>query len=310
MPARPAEEMALPPATLAICSRNRPALLLQTIESVLQCDELPDEILVIDQSDRPHPVLPTLAPPGTCRLRYVWTDVVGVSPARNRAVQDSQHDAIVLIDDDMIAAPDWWGAIVRALVQAGPDSIVTGRVLPGQPETEGGFVPSTRTEITPAIYQGTIDRDVLYTNNMALWRGIVGKVGLFDERLGPGTRFPAAEDNDFAFRLLQAGGRIVYAPEAVLYHRAWRTRRQCLALNWSYGYGQGAFYAKHTRSHGTIRRRLVSDILYYVLGFPLRWWRSGSEGLASAAFGIAVACGACHWVLKYGFVRHEGRAPA
>jgi GT2 family glycosyltransferase len=74
---------------------------------------------------------------------------------------------------------------------------------------------------------------------------VFDKVGLFDERLGPGTSFPAAEDNDLGYRLLEQGYCICYVPEAVVYHRAWRSERESLSLEWRYGVGRGAYYAKH-----------------------------------------------------------------
>ena len=82
---------------------------------------------------------------------------------------------------------------------------------------------------------------------MALWRETFAEMGPFDERLGPGSRFRNAEDNDYCYRLLAAGYRILYEPRAVLHHLAWRTQREYLPLRWDYGYGQGAFLAKHAR---------------------------------------------------------------
>ena len=97
------------------------------------------------------------------------------------------------------------------------------------------------------VYHGRIYKDVLYSGNMALYRTAIDEVGNFDECLGPGTHFPAAEDNDLGFRLLEAGYCIRYVPEAILYHHAWRSQSQVLQLRWAYARGQGAFYAKHLR---------------------------------------------------------------
>jgi hypothetical protein len=81
---------------------------------------------------------------------------------------------------------------------------------------------------------------------MALYRSAVEAAGAYDERLGPGTtRFPASEDNDFAYRLLDAGYAIHYEPSAIVYHRAWRPQSDFLRLKWRYGRGQGGFYGKH-----------------------------------------------------------------
>ena len=80
---------------------------------------------------------------------------------------------------------------------------------------------------------------------MAMYRSAIDCIGGFDERLGPGTCFPAAEDNDLGFRLLEAGFHIIYDPASVLYHRSWRTEKDYLPLRWGYGRGQGAYYARY-----------------------------------------------------------------
>ena len=80
---------------------------------------------------------------------------------------------------------------------------------------------------------------------MATYRSAIDCIGGFDERLGPGTCFPAAEDNDLGFRLLEAGFHIIYDPASVLYHRSWRTEKDYLPLRWGYGRGQGAYYARY-----------------------------------------------------------------
>src|SRR5205823_6583384 len=94
------------------------------------------------------------------------------------------------------------------------------------------------------------------------------RVGDFDDDLGPGARFPASEDSDLGFRLLEAGYHIHYIPEAVLYHRAWRSNSDYLPLRWSYGVGRGAFYAKHLRLDDRyIMRRMIRDVRIHALGF-------------------------------------------
>ena len=72
------------------------------------------------------------------------------------------------------------------------------------------FVSST----VPAVYEGRIGTDVLAGGHMATFRSLLRTVGGFDERLGPGLNFPAAEDNDLGFRMLETGYRILYVPEA------------------------------------------------------------------------------------------------
>jgi GT2 family glycosyltransferase len=288
----------LPDASLLICSRNRPQMLWETIQSILAGEEIPAEMVIIDQSDAPDPRLSAFQPEQSCTFRYFWSDKKGVSLGRNKAAGEASYPILVFTDDDMLVTPSWFGSLVRSLLTAGPRSVVTGRVLISDEET-GGYAPSSRVDEKAVTYQGRIKRDVLFTNNMSIYRSAFEEISGFDTRLGPGTRFPAAEDNDLAFRLLEAGYCIIYDPFPTLYHRAWRSEKEFLRLHWNYGYGQGAFYAKHFKLRDTFMiRRLLLDIWSYLARFPIRFWRRRSQAYQDLFFVAGTMYGALRWCLQ------------
>ena len=246
--------------SVVIPTRERHRLLAQTVRSVLSGRRRPTEIVIIDQSAARASEIEALAVSGT-RIRYVWSAGRGASRARNDGIGHARHPLIAIIDDDVELDPDWLDALLSALMSRGPRAVVTGRVLPGPTPTGEDYVPSVNVSGLPASYRGRLGKDVLFSNNFAMRREVVDEVGWFDERLGPGARWSNAEDNDFGFRLLEAGYTIHYVPEAVLTHLAWRTPRQLLRLRWSYGRGQGGFYAKHWSARDPhLTRRLLRDL--------------------------------------------------
>jgi GT2 family glycosyltransferase len=263
-----------------VASRNRPDLLADTVASILRGDPRPDEVIVVDQSDRPHPDLAR-----SSGIRYLWTESRGLSRANNLGTRAASHDHLVFTHDDVLVETDWYGLLLGALLRGGPRTVVTGRVLPAEPEREDGFAPSLNTSTIPAVYEGRSARDVIWPMSLALCRPVLEEVGGFDERLGPGTPYPAAEDNDLCRRLLEAGCRIVFDPAAVVYHRAWRPWSEHTSLRYDYGRGQGAFYAKHRDL-----RRLGGDVAGRLLRMGRRGGRSPREeiayvrGLLSAAW--------------------------
>jgi GT2 family glycosyltransferase len=131
---------------------------------------------------------------------------------------------------------------------------------------------------------------------MAIRRSDLAAVGGFDERLGPGTRFPAAEDNDLGLRLLEAGYRIVYDPEAVLYHRTWRAHGERLRVMWNYGRGQGAFFAKHSRLRDPyILRRFVGEVVHGTTAAVRRTWRRRRPPAGDIVYLTGMVWGAFDW---------------
>lgn len=289
----------LPPATLVIPSRNRGEMLVETVRSVLEGDAVPAEILVVDQSEAPNRMLQALAREHEGCVRYLWGPDRGVSKARNRGIRDARHEVLLFVDDDVRVTRTWCRDLVGALVEAGPEAAVTGRVLPEASGDDEGFVPSTIDRPEPAVYSGRIGTDILYSNNMALWRSLVEAVGPFDERLGGGTAFRNAEDNELGFRILEAGFRIHYTPDAVLYHRAWRSKSDYHPLCWSYGYGQGAYYAKHLRLRDTYMLRRFGHDLWQRLLRTLRFLRGQPHrAVGQIVYMAGMVTGGCHWLVS------------
>lgn len=287
----------LPPASLVIPSANRSQLLAETVESVLAGSEVPAEILILDQSASRDLALEALRSP-RCQLRYVWRREPGVSRARNAGVRLARHAWLAFLDDDIRVHSDWFACLLAAAVEAGPRSVITGRVLPEQPATKDGFVPSTITDEQRIEYRGRIGLDILYSNNMMLHRSAFEEVGGFDERLGGGARFPTAEDNDLAHRLLEAGYTIIYAPEPTVVHRAWRSGRDYLPLRWRYARGQGAFYAKNLDLHDRyILRRAVHDLTHNSRRFFRFLRREPRRATGQLVHVAGVASAMAQWLL-------------
>jgi GT2 family glycosyltransferase len=292
--------MTEPSASIIVPTRNRQPFVRELVASILRGDRVPGEIVVIDQSDVADSQLASLRTERECAVVYRPSRARGSSAARNEGIRTARNEILVFADDDVVPTSTWFGALVSALVQAGGRTVVTGRVRAGTPEVGGGFAPSLKTEESGAVYQGRAAANVLWTNNMAMFRAAVDEIGFFDERLGPGTkRFPGGgEDNDFCFRLLEAGYRIVYEPRALVSHRAWRPGRDYVGLRWRYGRGQGGFYAKHLRLRDPyILRRLASHVASCLGEAGRHARREPRLAAGSAAYAAGILTAVADWMV-------------
>ena len=122
-----------PPSSLVICSRNRPKLLFETVESVLRGNHVPTELIIVDQSTDSHPELSILKTERPCEVRYIHSKTAGVGAGRNTGITSSRNELLIFIDDDMFVEPDWFGNLVKAVIKAGPCSVVSGQVLSPSP---------------------------------------------------------------------------------------------------------------------------------------------------------------------------------
>lgn len=304
---RPAPGSPLRPTSLIICTRNRADMLADTVESILAGDTLPSEIVIVDQSDCSAEGHSARWRDRGADIRYVWTSTAGLSRANNVGVATARHDVLVFTHDDVRVAATWFSTLVKALVENGPRCVITGKVPPGEPERPGGFQQTVRVDERRRSWQGRTRAFPLLVLNMALERSAYESVGGFDERLGPGTVFPGAEDVDLGFRLLEAGYRILYEPDAVVYHRAWRAPESYLSIRRDYGMALGGYFGKHLSFRDRWMLRNLVGVLRYRTWHAVRTFSSDarrSQGdLASVA---AILAGVVRWWRLHGLCSSAG----
>lgn len=117
--------------SVAICTRNRAALLERTAIAVLEQNYPKDryELLVVDNGstdDTAH-VAAGLAAGAPVPVRLISEPQLGVSRARNRAAQEAQFEFLAYLDDDTIPARSWLKAFDAAIEEHGA-LVVGGRV--------------------------------------------------------------------------------------------------------------------------------------------------------------------------------------
>jgi GT2 family glycosyltransferase len=239
------------PATVAVCTRDRPDDLGRCLEALMQLPDDGQEILIVDNHPSTDATQDLVARyPG---VRYVCEPRAGLDVARNRALRESRGDVVAFTDDDAIVDPGW----LRALLRHFNDPLVmcvTGVTLPTELETEAQIYFQRAGGLGRGFKRVTYDggshnpHDAWYAGagvNTAVRRDVLAVVGAYDEALDMGTPVGGGGDTDLYRRVLLAGYRIVYEPEALCWHRhrtTWAELRRQLR-----GY-EAAGFAVLTRS--------------------------------------------------------------
>jgi GT2 family glycosyltransferase len=136
------------------------------------------------------------------------------------------------------------------------EAILTGRV---QPEGTGLVLTIVTSDSRETYTKPMVDRDVLFPANMAFPIRLVERIGYLDEH--PSLRL-AGEDNEWAYRALRAEIPIVYDPDVVVAHLAWRDRVLVTEVYRRYARGQGSFYGKYLRRGDPfILQRTLRDLV-------------------------------------------------
>lgn len=238
-----------PSWTVVVCTRDRPELVRRCIESLLPECDASGEIVVVDNAPSTDA---TARITERYNVKYVREPAAGLNRARAAGARAASGDILIYTDDDTIAAPGW----VRALVsefEGARVGAVTGLTMPLEMETEaqelferyGGFVKGfTRrvfdvTAISPAG-AGAAGSGA----SMAFRRELVISRGLFDAELDLGTATITGGDTYALYRVLAAGYRVVYTPDALNWHQHRREHDELHRTMTGYGTGLYAFLTK------------------------------------------------------------------
>ena len=166
--------------------------------------------------------------PYTCQA--IWQTNRGRAAACNTGIRAASGDLLVLLDDDMEPAPHFLAGHLHAHPQPVSEKWDTSQNRSILENGLGvlGAVPIRSTLTAPPIVQyigakfnahlGKLAqpgceigfRD-FYSGNFSILRSIICEVGLFDEKF----TIYGNEDGELALRLMAAGVRLVYSPDAL-----------------------------------------------------------------------------------------------
>lgn len=240
-----APQIRMPTATVVVCTRDRASELAAGLPALAKLVEQGHQVLVVDNcptDDSTNRLVENY--PG---ITYVKEARAGLDIARNRGLVEATGEVVAFIDDDAIPDEGW----LDALLQDFDDpmvAVVTGITLPLELDTQAqawfektngfgrGYERLTFDSATLSVVgTGRVGAGV----NMAIRCSTLREIGLFDEALDGGTPTLSGGDQEFFYRTLARGYRIIYEPKALVWHKH---RREWTALRHTiYGYGVGLY---------------------------------------------------------------------
>lgn len=250
---------------------------------VIVCDDAcqPEARAVVDAAMRAAPAGP--------RLGYVSVHGTrGPAGARNRGWRMARGAVVAFTDDDTVPSPSWLRQGLAALAEHKADA-AGGRIempLPERPtDLERDAAGLCRAEFATA--------------NVFVRRAALERVGGFDERYTMAWR----EDSDLHFRLLEAGFKVVQAPEAVVLHPL-RPMRFAASL----GMQKKIFFDTllYKRHPVLYRQRIRSGLPWFYLGTTAALLAACICALAGA-WRLAAAAGALWLLLSLVFFLRRAR---
>jgi cellulose synthase/poly-beta-1,6-N-acetylglucosamine synthase-like glycosyltransferase len=267
------------------------ALVRQTLSpsryEIVVCDDGPDEATraLVERIADAHRAR-------GLQVRYLpITATQGPAGARNAGWREARGDVIAFTDDDTIADARWLEAGLDAMADDGVCAASGAIVVP---------LPAYPTDYE-ADASG-LERAEFATANAFVKRSALIAVSGFDERFTSAWR----EDSDLQFSLLDAGGRIVRAEEAIVVHPV-RPARWGVSLSQQ---RKSAFEALLYRKHPTFYRQRIAKTP------PIDYYATVAGAVTAIVAGAMrapaiAAIGALIWLaltLRFFALRMRGRS--
>lgn len=245
------------------------------------------------------------------QLRYEHEPVPGISAARNRALEASLgNDLLIFIDDDERPSERWLAHLLEAWTTFGSTAVV-GPVVSSFDVEPSAWVASGNFFTRRSFATGTYV-DVAATNNLLIDLDFVRRTGLrFDLDFG----ISGGDDTMLTRQLRRLGGTIVWCAEAVVTDvvpggrvtRRWVLQRAFSSGNsWSLVAvklmdGRMARAAERLRLTVRGTARFTGGAVRGAAGYALRSPAHQARGLRTAARGAGMLAGA------YGYSYREYR---
>jgi cellulose synthase/poly-beta-1,6-N-acetylglucosamine synthase-like glycosyltransferase len=235
--------LVLPYVSVIVAVRDGERTIGACVDSLLALDYPSErvELLAVDNGSRDgtRRILETYRG----RLRIADERVRGPGAARNRGLLEAAHPVVAFTDADCRVDPAWLRHLVAPLRDESV-GIAGGRILAIDPAN-----PIERFGETLHDHQRAMTHfrpPYAITMNWASRLGVLREQGLFD------PSFLRGEDSELSFRLFSAGYRLVYVPEAIVFHHHRSTRRGLLRAGFQSGVWSVAIHRKHHAAMGTL----------------------------------------------------------
>lgn len=225
--------------TAIIPTLNRPKPLEELLRSILANTRVPEETIVVDQSDSEdtaalvREIGPAFEAVGAS-LEYYWRRQKSLTAARNHGVAQARGDLISFFDDDLILSREYFEAVESIFVANPEVKGVQGFIVN---DSKRGRVSNLARKfffadhvgkefrIIPSFHAQVMDPDLVrrmrvvhsdFLNGVSTYRRDVFERFSFDEKL---TKYSLGEDRDFSYRVgKEYPGSLVVAGNAEVIH--------------------------------------------------------------------------------------------
>ena len=247
---------------IAICTFRRNSV-FDTLDSIAAQSAVGDVALSIIVADNDHEALLADKLGAASKrlgvaIRYIHAPACNISVARNACLDAAQADALVLIDDDEIADPDWLRGLLEMASNSDAD-VVFGPARAVYPDNCPQWMKHNDFHSNIPVYSREVVETGYCSNALLDLRIPQVRNARFNEAFGR----TGGEDTDFFFRLHREGVILAISENAVVREPVAPNR---LSFRWllQRRYAAGRIYghcATNAGSAGDAHRKVAQSLI-------------------------------------------------
>jgi succinoglycan biosynthesis protein ExoA len=290
--ADPSSGAALPRVSVVLPARNEAKSIEAAIRALTAQTYPPDllEILVVDgrSTDGTGDIVRELGR-GDRRIRLIDNPAYVTPAALNAGIAAAGGEVIVRMDGHARAEPDYVERAVETLRKTGAWSVGGQMHKTGETPAQraNAVAASSPVGVGDAAHNYATEARWAETVFLGTWpRWVFDRVGLFDEEL------VRNQDDEHAYRIRAAGGRIRYEPSLVVHYAARPGLTALFEQYRQYGYWKVRVFQKHPKAarwRHFIPAAFVGALTIGALAAP--WSRLGGTILGTTAASYLMVIG-------------------
>jgi glycosyltransferase involved in cell wall biosynthesis len=275
------------PISVVICTRNRAHDLHLCLNSLMNMNSQPEEIIIIDNAPNDESTKALVG--GFEKVKYFKEPRAGLSFARNLGIKKCSNGIIAFTDDDVEVHKDWAFRIWETFHFNQNLFGITGLVLPKELDTPAQLIfEKSRTfnrgymdlEFGAVFWNKTLSEGppvwkIGAGANMAFKKEIFESVGDFDIKLGAGAS-GCSEDSEMWFRILNKGYEMAYCPRAIVFHKHRKTMEELKSQAFQYmkGHIVAALVQQQQNPKAGYKKYIYNTLPRYYLSKVFRKWKN------------------------------------
>lgn len=227
--------------SLAIATFNRPNYLEKCIESVSHLI-LPSncmEIVIVNDGSTQQYDIESLQKKCPFKIKYIEKEHSGICATKNRAIEESSGDFVVILDDDMVVSPLWITQLMSGFVNENIAGV--GSTALTYPDKYSLTKYSDYRELIRRPFKDKTGEILnLLTGSACIRKSVLNEIGGFNQKQSDEGISFGGDDVDITWMIRNRGYKLNHVEDAITFHNHRNNIKSLIKQH--IGYGEGTTF--------------------------------------------------------------------